>query len=515
MYIQPAKTGPLMFLNLCLIMFFVVPSYGTGFPHEYNASRPVKYRVATSAVASRNLNSSTLAHSAAIGKNANLYVIKKGDNLFKILMREYGMTSRQAEKFIAIVRRENNISNFRQLRIGQKITISSLHRRISTNPEHVVGKAGNNNKNMLKQADQAPLHAQVLAIEIPALQVLQGPNITSNVKKVWGKIIPEQNVPDKNLSLNTERVSISIDPLKYPILTAMDGGRILVDAGGKITPTIKSVISSSDPALRIVSESAANPKRFLGALIEAGKFYSVAEDFVMEFGNDPKLTIRSDFKVERTAESMVNQDVILLNAGNVELSSKLKEFLKTEGFTVHEPFVLSKPHIYTPRNRLIQIASPAPLDIASSVLKALSITTEKNARIKIADFDNNGISISISPDLYFHYKGKTYCVRYLKDASVDNSLIPILAASGIHSIDINQYDDFRNVSERIVTSMGLAGTYGFHKLWPEEDAGYSLQMSGIMIDGAGASGESLFLTNREIDRIIRDISAENGVIVQN
>lgn len=234
----------------------------------------------------------------------------------------------------------------------------------------------------------------------------------------------------------------------------------------------------------------------------------------MEFGQDPKLTIHSDFKVERTAESMVNQDVVLLNAGNVELSSKLKEFLKREGFSVYEPFVLNKPHSYTPRNRLIQIPSPAPLDIAGSVLKALSITAEKNARINIADIDSSGVSISISPDLYFHYKGKTYCIRYLNDISADNSLIPILAASGINSIVIGQDDDFRKISERILTSVGLAGTYGFHKLWPEEDAGYSLQMSGIMIDGAGSSGESLFLTNREIDRIIKDISVENGVIVQ-
>ena len=209
------------------------------------------------------------------------------------------------------------------------------------------------------------------------------------------------------------------------------------------------------------------------------------------------------------------QDVILLNSGKIALSSKLTDFLKKEGFTVYEPFALAKAHTFSPRNRLIQVTADAPLDIASSVLGALSITAQENARIDVVDADNSGISISITPDRYFQYKGKSYCIRYVRDTSFDTSLAPVLAARGIHSIILDKNDDFRKISERILTSVGLTGTYGFHKLWPEEGAGYSLQMSGVMIDGAGAAGESLFLTNRDIDRIIKDISIENGFIVQN
>lgn len=520
MFLLPVTKRSVELLSLCLIVAVTVTSYATPPPSGNNVSQTVTSPVMPSRfLPKKNSYNSNPAiptqketHDTSSGTS---YTIKAGDNLFKILMREYGLTNLQAEKFIEIVRRENNISNFRRLRIGQKISISALRRKNVNGPLTGARKTGRPHVPISKTAAQTPPPLQVFTLEKPVVPVLQASDMTAHVKQVWEKIVPGHHALKKTLSVNSDNVSITLDPVKYPILTAMDGGRILVDVDGKISPTIKSIISRTDPGLRVVAESAADPKRFLASLVNAGTFYSVAEDFVMEFGSDPRLTIRSDFRVERTAESLVNQDVVLLNSGKIALSSKLTEFLKKEGFTLYEPFALAKPHIFSPRNRLIQVTAGAPLDIASSILKALSITAEVNARIEVADIDNSGISISITPDRYFQYKGKAYCIRYVRDTSFDTSLAPILAARGIHSIDLDRNDDFHKISERILTSVGLSGTYGFHKLWPEEDTRYSLQMSGVMIDGAGVAGESLFLTNREIDRIIKDISVENGYIVQN
>lgn len=517
MFSHSAVKRPFFLLNLCLMLTLAVPSYAANSPQENRISQQTKPHLSTPGVLSgkNKRNPATSARKEANDTNGALYTIKPGDNVYKILMREYGLTSRQAAKFIEIVRRENNISNFRRLRIGQKISISILPRKSTTATLNVSRKAEQSNSDTNnKPVDQAPPNAQVLSLEKPTTPVLSASDITANVKQVWGELIPEQRDLKKTLSVNSDKISISLDPEKYPILNAMDGGRILVDLDGKISPSIKSIISETDPSLRMIPESAANPKRFLASLIDAGKFYSVEEDFVMEFGNDPKLTIHSDFRVERTAESLVNQDVILMNAGKIAFSSKLSEFLNKEGFKVYEPFALLKPHTFTPRNRLIQVASPAPLDIASSVLKALSINAEENTRLDIKDVDNSGISLSITPDRYFNYKGKNYSITYAKDNASQTTLNPILEARGIHPIILNKNDDFSQVSERILKSLGLSGTYGFHTLWPVEDSGFSIQMSGIMIDDAGASGESLFLTNREIDRIIREISVENGFIVQ-
>ena len=204
-----------------------------------------------------------------------------------------------------------------------------------------------------------------------------------------------------------------------------------------------------------------------------------------------------------------------MNSGKVALSSTLTEFLKKEGFTVHEPFALIKPHEYLPRNRLVRVGAQSPLEIANSLLEALSISAEKNARIGLVNIDSSGVSLSISPDFYFRYKGKSYCISFDTDNLAQNSsLTPLLEARGIHPIVLGKNDNFREISEKILSGIGISATYGFQGVWPEEDAGYALEMSGILIDGAGEDGGSLFLTDREIDRIIRDISAENGFVMK-
>ena len=499
-------------INFCLLLLFVLLSCGTAFSLEKNVT------VAKSYDTPPPLQSKITRQNPAVPaeeEKAPLYTIKAGDTLFKILMREYGLTSRQAEKVIGKIRRENNISDFRRLRIGQKISISTINRKNSTGSLTLASKSERANASTAKSVDSTPDPTQSFTLEKPVIPVLRDSDITANVKQMWGEIIPQQQAPKKTPGTNSGRVSISFDPQRYPTLTAMDGSRILVDVDGKISPSMKSISSEADPDLHIIQESTANPQKFLASLVKAGKFYSVEEDVVMQFGVDPRLTIHSDFKVERTADSLVNQDIILLNAGKTASSPKLTEFLKKEGFAVYEPFALIKPHIYAPRNRLIQVTPHAPLDIASSILKALSITAVENAQIHIAGGDNDGVSISITPDRYFSYKGKTYCLSSPDgDSALYNSLTPVLKANGINSIVLSQEDDFREISERILKSVGLSGSYGFHALWPQEDAGYSLQMSGIMVENAGAFGESLFLTDRDINRIIRDISVENGFIVQ-
>jgi len=37
----------------------------------------------------------------------------------------------------------------------------------------------------------------------------------------------------------------------------------------------------------------------MASLLAGARFYSVEENFSLDVGNDPKLTVRADFKIER------------------------------------------------------------------------------------------------------------------------------------------------------------------------------------------------------------------------
>jgi len=56
------------------------------------------------------------------------YTVKPGDNLFKILMQDYGLNYDEADALIEDVCRENNITDIRQLKVGQNIVIPLLQR---------------------------------------------------------------------------------------------------------------------------------------------------------------------------------------------------------------------------------------------------------------------------------------------------------------------------------------------------------------------------------------------------
>ncbi len=51
------------------------------------------------------------------------YTVKPGDHIFKILMRDFGLSNRQAELLIPDIARLNGISDIRRLRVGQELLI--------------------------------------------------------------------------------------------------------------------------------------------------------------------------------------------------------------------------------------------------------------------------------------------------------------------------------------------------------------------------------------------------------
>jgi len=56
-------------------------------------------------------------------RNSSSYIVKQGDHLFLILMRNYGLSNEAAERFIPEIMRLNNISNPKGLAVGQHLTI--------------------------------------------------------------------------------------------------------------------------------------------------------------------------------------------------------------------------------------------------------------------------------------------------------------------------------------------------------------------------------------------------------
>jgi len=430
-----------------------------------------------------------------------LHVVKAGDNLFKILIRDFGLSNDEAEMFVEEIRRENNIYDIKRLKIGQKIIIPAVRRRADGSLKGIP-------------VPQVAVAAGTVGFRLESPQnSLSEQEASDKIRQVWDRIVPPLKGEQKPVMLESPTFSLTLDPQRYPVFATMDNGRILVDQSASIPQLVKTLITEKDPSVRIVSESAVNGKRFLAAMLASAGFYSLEEDFRMDFGIDPKLTVRSDFKIEKTSESLMKQDIVLMNSGRMPLPSVIGSLLKKEGFTVYEPFASLQPVVPAASQAMYHITTKNPNDIIDALLTSLSVTPDKDKRLDVFAADNNGISLSVKAERSFERGGQRYVVTRFDGDPVTYTLFRILEMKGYQVTILEAQDDFRKITEKLLSRMRIQGTYSQHTLGQDLGANYSLQMSGYKLAGPGFPVNGIFLTNLELDSVIRDILIENGYII--
>lgn len=459
--------------------------------------------------AKRKRPSRTRGHrSPSTSAKGGVYTVKPGDHLFKILMRDYGLSNNEAESFIEKIKRENNIYDIKRLKIGQKINIPSVGRISDRSPK----LSQNVKPDTTRSPDSGAAPEQSFKLDSP-IAALSEKEAVARAHDVWDRIVPPKKEQQKPLALQTSTFSLTLDPERYPTFARMDGGRIVLDQNGSIPPLVKSLIEAKDASVRIVSETPSGTKRFVASLLENGGFYSVEENFSMEFGVDPKIIVQTDFKVEKTAESLIRQDIVLVNSGRTSLPTPLGEFLKKEGFSLYEPFATLNSFAMRDSRAIYYIGAKKQPEMIDAILSAFSVSPELDRRVDVFEADNNGVSLSVKAERYFVRGGQRYVVTSFDGDPINYTLFRILETKGYNVVILEAQDDFRKISEKILSRMKMKGVFAHHSLLQDKSAGYSLQMSGFKLDDALLPGGGVFLTDRSMDRIVRDLLTENGFYI--
>lgn len=355
---------------------------------------------------------------------------------------------------------------------------------------------------------------QSFKLESP-LPALAGQEVIDRTQKLWKMMVPTKKEQQAPLSFRTPAFSLSLDPVRYPAFARMDGGRIILDQDGTIPLLVKSLIEDKDSSVKIVSEAPDGSKKFVSSLLEAAGFYSVEENFSLEFGTDPKVTVRADFKVEKNADSLINQDVVIINTNHASFPPSLGTFLKKEGFSLYEPFTTLKSLVPYQSRAIHAVSAKKHPEIVDSILSAFSVLPEKNRQVNVFAASDNGISLSVKAERYFVRNGQRFVVTTFDGDPVNYTLFRILEATGFKVIILGADDDFRKVSEKMLTRMRINGSYAQHSLLQEDASGYSLQMSGFKLFDAQLPGGDLFLTDRSMNRIVTDLLKESGFAITN
>ncbi len=458
----------------------------------------------------RNMPNKVLARTVRKKETLNpdkggVYTVTTFEKLQQLLVKKLGLDDNETGLFLEEIRHENNLLDITRLKSGQKIVIPPVKRHPDGTLKLTATASIDKGQGTHTESDARQTFR--LASSAPPVtdQELVGKALT-----VWKTIIPRNNVELKPLSLQSNAFSLSLDTAHYPTFTRMDGGRIILDSNGTIPPLVKSLIEAKDPSVRILSDTGAGSKQLMASLLGAAGFFSVEENFTMEFGVDPKLTVQADFKVEKKPDSLMTQDMLLVNSGQVAFPTLIGNFLKKEGFALQEPFATRTPLSHHDTRTINNISETQQSKMVDAILSAFAVTSEPNRKIEVFASERNGISLSVNSERYFVRGDKKYVVTSFDGDPINYTLFRILETKGYNVVILQPEDDFRTVSEKFISRMKLSGSYGFHDLLKDTSAGYSLQMSGFKLDDRLLPGGGIFLTDRPMDRIIRDLCSENG-----
>lgn len=441
------------------------------------------------------------------GDGVSRYTVKQGDHLYRILMHEYGFTEKQAEAVIPAVKRMNGIGDIRSLKVGSSIAIP-LSRKVEGKGSvsanlRVAGKK--------KAGSSLPLQSYRLTGHGESVDFAA----VSAVGELWGRLVPS-NTPERErgVELGGDNFSLTIDPEQFPTLTAHDGATILVDAGGRLPPLVKSLVQERGEPVRIVSENPSDRKRFFASLLGAGGFFSVAEDFTVDFGADPQLTVTSDFKVEKSPDSLMRQELVLLNVtpGRAGTPPSLLSYLNLQGFRLLEPYPVQQTTAQKGRHQIHAVRSGKAAEIADRLISSLDIRYNRDSMIELYGPGDSGIRLDVRADRFFEVGGSRYVVSYFNGDPVFYTLMRLLQTRGYRVVILEDKDDFRRVAEKLAGSLGVGGAFGRHSLWPADTLPYNVRVSGYLFRNPRDGGKVL-LTDREIDPLIAELATLNGYTV--
>lgn len=353
---------------------------------------------------------------------------------------------------------------------------------------------------------------QKLRLTAPSVDAVE---VVSWARTVWKRFFASENEKPGPFQLKGANYSLSLDPAIYPVLPAVGGGKILLDTDNSLSPLVKTILQEKEPDTQIVTESPSDPKKFFAALFSAAGFYSVVENFSVGFGSDPRLTVSSDFKIEKTHDSLLKNNVVLLNlfGRRTAFPAVLRSFLEKDGFEVVDVSPVPSGMQHRQQRTLYSITDGNQTAIVDALLEALSVPYEKDKDIPLQDGSSAGVTLSVKAERYYEKSADKVVVFFYQKDRVQDVLLKLLKQNGYQVVILQPEDDFREIAEKVLSAMKLPATYGFYQLWNPAAVSYGVQLSGFIVPEEGKRTSRTFLTNSGIDTFFKDLVASQGYTV--
>lgn len=391
------------------------------------------------------------------------YTVKQGDFIYKILVRNYGMSSQEADALIPEVQAINKV-NIRSLSVGQTILIPTGRQPRQTEQD----------ESSEKHAARRHKHQEAVAQQEPAVQPVQ-PSPQNRTEMV-SLLLPDRIRTPFAVSGRT------LDPAEYPIFTAADGGTIIIDGKNTLPNEFKKSATSVDSRLRFVSEEPADTKKFLAAVLQKAGFAEVAEDRTLSLSDSPTLSIRTDFRVVMQGKEGGRQVVLVDMAPPAGFpSERLIGYLTGKGLRLLTPPSSPAPPAAARRTTVVAVPEGSnPCERADALVETLKLKGSPAA-------------------------GKGILLRCTESGAVDYTLERLLENEGYRVIRLTQGDDAKKIAETVLAKLKLPAVYGKQTLSYGEKSGVAAEVEGFMLE---REGKNTLIVASPLEPGLRDLLEE-------
>jgi hypothetical protein len=449
----------------------------------------------------------TTAFSSKISSTkGNLYTIKKGDTLFKIIRSELKITETNIPKTVRIIKSINPwIRNVNKIYTGKIITLPGKTIFVKT-----------------------PEETKIIAREVVKLpeKTIQPEKIIEIKEKIF--MTPEarlavlkQVITQMNGSVNTtgnyyipisKTGQVTIDCSKIPVIEFDDNTTVFLDLENRAHNNLKKMISDNWANYYFVKvDKNDDVIAILKKVINTSKNYSMTKsEKPMMIGAYPPVELTVDWLIVSTLPTQaqpLKQGLRLIYENNLLLPKSIKNYSQKNGLIITEisgeSGIVGKPEEVYSLPPMPVFPTTSAKDFSYALVSSLGLNAEKDVDIQMFDTVKDGFNLSIKADVLVNNENKKYIIY---SQSLSPQFTNSLKQAGNELIFVNDNDDPKNIMEKILHSLNISFISGdFTFSGPEKNqAPYILNFIGTKIK----TDKDLYVIDFDIDQELRGLLQE-------
>jgi LysM repeat protein len=436
----------------------------------------------------------------------NLYTIKRGDTLFKIIRNQLKITEINIPKTLRIIKSINPvIRNVNKIYAGKIIKLPGKTIFVKT-PEEIKAIP----EEVVKLSEKTIQPEKIIEIKE---KKFMPPEARLAVLK---QVITQMNgsiTTTGNYYLPIPKAGqVTIDCSKIPVIEFDDNTTVFLDLENRAHSNLKKMISDNWANFYLVKVNKNDDViAILKKVINTTKSYSMTKsEKPMMIGAYPPVELSVDWVIVNTlpkqAQSL-KQGLRLVYENNLLLPKSIKNYSQKNGLIIteisEESGIVGKPDEVYSLPPMTVFSTTSAKDFSYALVSSLGLSAEKDVDIQMFDTVKDGFNLSIKADVLVTNENKKYII-YSQNMSAQ--FVNSLKQAGNELIFVNDNDEPKNIMEKILHGLNISFTSGnFTFSGPEKNqAPYALNFIGTKIK----TDKDLYVIDFDIDQELRGLLQE-------